>query len=124
MTTESEARVLFVLGTVLKTHGVVHMPLDDKEQRILEEIERQFYEEDPDLARAVKRIERPTRVGIRLSLLGIVAGLAIVIAYVSVTWVAALGFALLVASATALVNALRAQGWHSSEEVTSEESAE
>ena len=29
------------------------MPLDDHEQKILAEIERQFYEEDPELARAV-----------------------------------------------------------------------
>lgn len=88
------------------------MPLDDKEQRILAEIERQFYEEDPELARAVERIERPSRVGVRLSLLGVIVGLAIVITYVSITWVAVAGFALLVASATALVNALRIRGWH------------
>lgn len=87
------------------------MPLDDKEQKILEEIERQFLEEDPELARAVRRIERPVRFGVRLSALGVVAGLAIVIAYVSVTWIAALGFALMVASATSLVHALRARGW-------------
>lgn len=89
------------------------MPLDDKEQRILEEIERRFYEEDPELARAVKKIERPSRIGVRLALLGVVAGLVIIIAYVSVTWVAAIGFALLVASATTLVNALRLRGWRS-----------
>ncbi len=100
------------------------MPLDDKEQRILEEIERQFYEEDPDLARAVKRIEKPSRIGLRLSILGILAGLAIVIAYVSVTWIAVLGFALLVASATSLVNALRVRGWRRSSEEPSEEPAE
>lgn len=100
------------------------MPLDDKEQRILEEIERQFYEEDPDLARAVKRIEKPSRVGIRLSAVGIIAGLAIVIAYVSITWIAVLGFALLVASATSLVNALRAKGWSSAEEAPTEEPSE
>ena len=87
------------------------MALDDKEQKILADIERQFYEEDPELARAVKRIERPARVGLRLSLLGVLAGLVIVIAYVSTTWVAVLGFALLVASATALANALRVRGW-------------
>ncbi len=87
------------------------MPLDDKEQRILEEIERQFLAEDPDLVRAVQRIEPPARIGIRLSALGVIAGLAIIIAYVNVTWVAALGFALLVASATALVNALRHRRW-------------
>ena len=53
------------------------MPLDDKEQRILAEIERQFYEEDPELARAVEKIERPSRFGVRLSLLGVIAGLVI-----------------------------------------------
>ena len=47
------------------------MALDDKEQKILADIERQFYEKDPELARAVKRIERPARVGLRLSLLGV-----------------------------------------------------
>lgn len=91
------------------------MPLDDKEQRILAEIERQFYEEDPELARAVKRIEKPTRVGPRLSVVGILIGLAIVIAYVSNTWVAVAGFVLLVASATSLVNALRLRDWSSQE---------
>jgi len=87
------------------------MPLDDKEQRILAEIERQFYEEDPELARAVQKIERPSRIGVRLSLLGVIAGLAIVIAYVSNIWIAVGGFALLVASATSLVNGLRLRGW-------------
>lgn len=91
------------------------MPLDDKEQKILEEIERRFYEEDPELARAVKKIEKPSRIGVRLSVLGVIAGLAIIIAYVSITWVAAIGFALLVASATALVNALRLRGWRTEE---------
>lgn len=91
------------------------MPLDDKEQRILAEIERQFYEENPELARAVKHIEKPARVGVRLSIVGILVGLAIVIAYVSITWVAVAGFVLLVASATSLVNALRHRDWSSQE---------
>lgn len=89
------------------------MALDDKEQRILEEIERQFYEEDPELARAVEKIERPTRIGPRLSILGVLLGLAIVIAYVGNLWVAVAGFALLVVSATNLVNSLRLKGWGS-----------
>lgn len=100
------------------------MPLDDKEQKILEEIERQFYEEDPELAHAVKRIEKPSRIGVRLSLLGVILGLVIVIAYVSITWVAVLGFALLVASATSLVTALRARGWRSPAPAPDEEPAE
>ena len=100
------------------------MPLDDNEQKILEEIERQFYEEDPDLARAVQRIERPSRVGVRLSLLGVILGLAIVIAYVSNTWIAVAGFALLVASATSLVSSLKLRGWRSEEAEVDEEPAE
>lgn len=87
------------------------MPLDDNEQRILAEIERQFYEEDPELARAVNKVERPSRFGVRLSLAGVILGLAIVIAYISSTPIAVAGFALLVGSATALVNALRIRGW-------------
>jgi len=97
------------------------MPLDDKEQRILAEIEKQFYEEDPELARAVKKIEKPARFGARLSFLGVIAGLALVIAYVDTTWIAVIGFALLVASATQLVNALRLRGWDS-EPVESDDS--
>jgi len=100
------------------------MPLDDNEQKILEEIERQFHEEDPELARAVERIERPSRVGVRLSLLGVIAGLVIVIAYVSITWVAVLGFAVLVVSATSLVSALRVRGWRSTQVEVDEEPAE
>ncbi len=100
------------------------MPLDDKEQKILEEIERRFYEEDPELARAVKKIEKPSRIGVRLSVLGVIAGLAIIIAYVSITWVAAIGFAILVASATALVNALRLRGWRIEEADFDEASSE
>lgn len=94
-----------------KTGVVDYMPLDDKEQRILAEIERQFYEEDPELARAVERIERPSRIGVKLSVLGVLAGLVLVIVYLSVTWVAVAGFALVVLSATSLVNGLRLRGW-------------
>ena len=100
------------------------MPLDDNEQKILEEIERQFYDEDPELARAVERIERPSRVGIRLSLLGVLVGLVIVVAYVSIIWVALLGFALLLASATSLVGAVRASGWSVPQRKVDEETAE
>lgn len=88
------------------------MPLDDHEQKILAEIERQFYEEDPELARAVRDISRPSRLGTRLAVLGVIAGLAIVIAFFATnTVVAFLGFALLVASATVVVTGLRARNW-------------
>jgi len=88
------------------------MGLNDHEQEILAAIERQFYEEDPELARAVRHVRRPARVGAKLSLLGVVAGLTVVIAFFTTsTVVAFLGFALLIASATALVTTLRARNW-------------
>lgn len=88
------------------------MALDDNEQKILAEIERQFYEEDPELARAVRQIARPSRIGVRLAMVGVAAGLAIVIAFfTSNTVVAFVGFVVLVGSAAALVTGIRARGW-------------
>jgi hypothetical protein len=93
------------------------MPLDDHEQKILAEIERQFYEEDPELARAVREIAKPSRVGVRLAMVGVVAGLAIVIGFFATnTVVAFLGFAILVGSAAALVTGLRSRAWRSTDD--------
>jgi len=84
------------------------MPLDDHEQRILDEIERQFYEEDPDLALAVRNIDRSGRFGVRYPLVGLVAGMVVVLATFTVsTPLAILGFVLMVASATALAYGIR-----------------
>ena len=101
------------------------MGLNDHEQEILDEIERQFYEQDPELARAVKNIERPARVGVKLSLVGVVIGLAVVIAsFATNTWVAFFGFVLLVASATTLVTSLRARGWSDKGDDSSDQESE
>lgn len=84
------------------------MPLDDHEQRILDEIERQFYEEDPDLALAVRNIDRSGRFGVRLPLVGLIAGMVVVLAtFTSSTPLAILGFVLMVGSATALAHGIR-----------------
>jgi hypothetical protein len=92
------------------------MALDDHEQKILAEIERQFYEEDPELARAVREIAKPSRIGVRLAMMGVVVGLAIVIGFfTSNTVVAFLGFGLLVGSAAALVTGLRSRAWRATE---------
>jgi hypothetical protein len=86
------------------------MPLDDREQQILAEIERQFYEEDPDLAHAVRNIDRSVRFGVRLPAAGAVAGVTIVILFFTVNTVIALGgFLTMVLSLTALIQGLRAR---------------
>jgi hypothetical protein len=80
------------------------MSLDDREQQILSEIEKQFYEEDPSLARAVRNIDKPRRFGIRLPIVGLVIGSVILLAFFTVQTIVALaGFAIIVASASALV---------------------
>ncbi|MGH8874479.1 MAG: DUF3040 domain-containing protein [Acidimicrobiia bacterium] len=89
------------------------MPLDDREQRILAEIERQFYEEDPGLARAVRNIDRPglRRLGIRLPIAGLIAGaLLLLFTFTTSEVVALVGFVIMVLSATALVHSLRTRG--------------
>jgi len=87
------------------------MPLDDREQRILAEIERRFYEEDPAFAEAVRNVERPARFGVRWSLVGLVLGIALVLVTFTVNLpVATVGFVLMVVSATALVRAFRLRG--------------
>ncbi|HEY5684510.1 MAG TPA: DUF3040 domain-containing protein [Acidimicrobiia bacterium] len=87
------------------------MPLDDHEQRILDEIERQFYEQDPDLAHAVRGLSRTRRLGIRLPLIGVVVGILIVlVSFTANTLLAFGGFVLIVASATAVVYGIRSRG--------------
>lgn len=86
------------------------MPLSDREQKILAEIERHFYEEDPALVRAVRSIDRHHRIGIRFPVLGTICGLIVIGAtFTTSTWLALVGFGLLVVSATFLVHAIRAR---------------
>jgi len=80
------------------------MSLDDREQQILAEIERQFYEEDPSLAKAVRNIDRPRRFGVRVPIVGLVVGVIAVIVFFTINTLVALGgFLVMVVSASALV---------------------
>jgi hypothetical protein len=77
------------------------MPLNEDEQRILEEIERQFYEEDPDLAHSVASASlrsrlRPHR---RIAIVGFIIGLVVMVVSLKTLWVATLGFLLMLTSA-------------------------
>ncbi|MFQ5966792.1 MAG: DUF3040 domain-containing protein [Acidimicrobiia bacterium] len=94
------------------------MPLDDREQNILDEIERQFYREDPDLVEAVKRIPLAgSRRRLRLSAVGLVVGVILVLVTFSVNvWLALGGFILMVLSATGLIHAYRGRVRDSGEE--------
>jgi DUF3040 family protein len=104
-------------GVVEGDEEIGSMPLSDREQKILAEIERHFHEEDPALARAVRNIDRSPRTRLRLPLIGAVGGLVIIGAtFTSSTWLALIGFALLVVSATYVVQVIRARGEDSTDD--------
>ena len=78
------------------------MPLSEHEQRLLEQIEQALYAEDPKFASAVRsgRSRRHTRRWILVSVLGVLAGLAIVLVGLAAKLIVlgVLGFVLIVAS--------------------------
>ena len=77
------------------------MPLSEKEQRILEEIERHLYAEDPKLAQTVKKASLGSRIKRRqrIAALGFIIGLVVMLSmFTRQTLIAGLGFALMVAS--------------------------
>lgn len=81
------------------------MPLSDREQEILAEIERHFYAEDPRLVRAARKIDPNQRFGTRGAVLGIIIGIALVGATISrFTWLAVIGFVLVVLSANRFIS--------------------
>jgi hypothetical protein len=78
------------------------MPLNEREQRILEEIERQFYQDDPKLAETVANttLQSVYRKWTRLAFVGFVVGLVVMLAsFTRYTAVALIGFLVMVVSA-------------------------
>lgn len=79
-----------------------HMPLNDHEQEILDEIERQLYEDDPKLAAMVAKAVGGGAERWRTRLAGVVFVLGAVVMFVSFpsSWaIAGAGFVFMVASA-------------------------
>ena len=86
------------------------MPLNDREQRILEEIERQFYEDDPELAETVRTASLASASGrhLKWGVLGLVAGATLMLVFfTSQTLVALAGFVLMVLSLAWVVAIMR-----------------
>lgn len=80
------------------------MPLSEKEQRILDELEKQLRSEDPGLDHAFR--ERPRRsvdkTRVVLAALGVAAGLGLLIfsVWVKVVWLGVLAFVVMLLSLT------------------------
>jgi hypothetical protein len=93
------------------------MPLDDREQRILEEIERQFYQEDPKLAQTVRNTTLATVAArrVRWASVGLVGGLIVMLLFfTSNRFIALAGFLAMTGSTFWIVSAIRARkGWGS-----------
>lgn len=88
------------------------MPLNEREQRILEEIERHLYAEDPKLAQTVKKADLGVRTKRRqrLAIVGFVVGLVVMLGmFTRSTPIAGFGFVLMVASAAWLAMTIRAR---------------
>jgi hypothetical protein len=77
------------------------MPLNDHEQRILDEIERRLAEDDPNFVEQVGRTDLYTHHtrGIRLAAVGFLLGCALLLFVVVSIWIALIGFAVMVSSA-------------------------
>lgn len=69
------------------------MPLDEREQRILQEIERQFYEEDPKLAQTVANttLESVHRRWQRVAVVGFFVGLVVMLVFFPSSTIIAVG---------------------------------
>ena len=89
------------------------MPLSEDEQRILQEIEQQFYEHDPDLAREVSSttVYRHAGRNLKWATLGFLVGFAVLIlSFASSLILGFLGFLIMLASAFVFERNLRRMG--------------
>jgi hypothetical protein len=84
------------------------MPLNDHEQRILDEIEKRLAEDDPTFVEQVGRTDLYTHLSrrIRVSAFAFVAGLLLLFLFAISVWFAVLGFGLMLASAVVIYRAL------------------
>lgn len=89
------------------------MPLSEEEQRVLREIERSFYESDPEFARQVssKTLYRHAGRNLRWAALGFVAGLVLLVtSFASYLILGIIGFLAMLFSALIFERNLRAMG--------------
>lgn len=89
------------------------MPLSEREQKILEEIERDLYREDPSFARNVRsRVGLPAATRSRLGVLLFVAGLVSLFVFFAKQWLilGVFAFGAMVAGVVLLAGSLRADG--------------
>ena len=98
------------------------MPLSEDEERILRDIEREFYEKDPRFAKEVGEttLYRHSWRNIKLSLVGFAAGLTLLVLALATSYLIAFGgFLVMLASALVIERNARKMGKAGLETVTS-----
>ncbi|HLI24280.1 MAG TPA: DUF3040 domain-containing protein [Acidimicrobiales bacterium] len=91
------------------------MPLSEHEERILHEIERRFYANDPQRARRLQETTLPRFWArrCRRAAVGFVVGLVVLLVALATTWeVGVLGLALMLVSAVSFTQNARRMGRH------------
>jgi hypothetical protein len=91
----------------------VGVPLSEEEQKVLREIERSFYENDPDFAREVssRTLYKHTRRNLKWATLGFVGGLVVLVtSFASSLILGMAGFLLMLGSAFVFERNLRKEG--------------
>jgi DUF3040 family protein len=88
------------------------MPLSDREQQILSDIEARLLRDDPKLARTVgtTTISSQSRRQVKLAAIGFVLGFLLLFLIVVSIWFGIVGFALMLASAVHGGNSLKRLG--------------
>jgi Flp pilus assembly protein TadB len=103
------------------------VPLSDHEQRLLDEIEQALYAEDPKFAASVRasRTRSRTRRSAALCVLGVVAGLALVLVglVANIVALSVVGFVLVVGACGYAVQVVRGRRTGSTTPATSSSSA-
>jgi hypothetical protein len=97
------------------------VPLSEDEERILKDIEREFYENDPAFARGVGEttLYRHAWRNIKLALVGFVVGLAVLVLALSVSYLFAFGgFLIMLGCALVIERNARKMGRAGLESVT------
>jgi hypothetical protein len=86
------------------------VPLNENEERILQEIERQFHADDPDSARRLGSMSLPRYLArnCRWSAIGFVAGLVILVVAFASNWIIGVfGFLVMVVCGVVLIQNVR-----------------
>jgi Flp pilus assembly protein TadB len=89
------------------------VPLSEDEQRILHEIERRFYEHDPEYAKTIESttLYRSAGRNVKWAALGFLAGLVIlIVSFASSVWLGAFGFVVMLLCAIVVTQNVRKMG--------------